>query len=191
MSFRRVSSRAISPSGKLRGPATILFISHDACGNMCRKTIWRLFLWGIAQLLRDALQNGVSHRCACVKLSTKGGIAQIWGAVANLASPNKYRAIRGIAPLVSQYRAIRGHQRGKRRQPCGKSTGACAGGRLYQFPSIHVYILRLFGWLRRSNGLYLMRCAEHYLSTNILMRCAATTCPPIQMPRGKLGMSWE
>ena len=25
------------------------------------------------------LQNGVSHRCACVKLSTKGGIAPLWG----------------------------------------------------------------------------------------------------------------
>ena len=32
-------------------------------------------LWGITQLSRDMLQNGVSHRCACVKLSTKGGIA--------------------------------------------------------------------------------------------------------------------
>ena len=25
------------------------------------------------------LQNGVSHRCACVKLGTKGGIAPFWG----------------------------------------------------------------------------------------------------------------
>ena len=28
-------------------------------------------LWGIAQLSRDVLQNGVSHRCTCVKRSTK------------------------------------------------------------------------------------------------------------------------
>ena len=42
----------------------------------------------IAQLSRDMLQNGVSHRCACVKLST--------------------RAIWGIAAIVSQYRAIWG-----------------------------------------------------------------------------------
>ena len=28
---------------------------------------------GIAQVSRDMLQNGVSHRCACVKLSTKRG----------------------------------------------------------------------------------------------------------------------
>ena len=25
------------------------------------------------------LQNGVSHRCACVKRSAKGGIAPFWG----------------------------------------------------------------------------------------------------------------
>ena len=30
-----------------------------------------VFAGGIAQLSRDTLQNGVSHRCACVKLSTK------------------------------------------------------------------------------------------------------------------------
>ena len=29
------------------------------------------------------LQSGVSHRCACVKLSTKGGVAPFWGS-ANL-----------------------------------------------------------------------------------------------------------
>ena len=33
---------------------------------------------GIAQLSRDTLQNGVSHRCACVKLISKGGIAPFW-----------------------------------------------------------------------------------------------------------------
>ena len=38
-----------------------------------------LFLCGIAQLSRNTLQSGVSHRCACVKLSSKGGIAPFWG----------------------------------------------------------------------------------------------------------------
>ena len=38
-----------------------------------------LFSWGIAQLSRDTLQNGVSHRCARVKLSTKGGYRTILG----------------------------------------------------------------------------------------------------------------
>ena len=32
-----------------------------------------LVLWGIAQLSRDTLQNGVSHRCRCLELSAKGG----------------------------------------------------------------------------------------------------------------------
>ena len=34
---------------------------------------------GIAQLSRDMLQNGVLHRCAGVKLSTKGGYRTILG----------------------------------------------------------------------------------------------------------------
>ena len=67
-----------------------------------------LFSWGIAQVSRDMLQNGVSDRCACVKLSTKGGgYRTIFGGM--LTSLKKYRAIRGIAAIVSQYRAIRGH----------------------------------------------------------------------------------
>ena len=39
----------------------------------------RLFLWDIAQLSFGMLQNGVSHRCACVKLSIKGGDRTIVG----------------------------------------------------------------------------------------------------------------
>ena len=61
------------------------------------------FLCGIAQLLRDTLQNGVSHRCACEKLSTKRGIAPFWGS-ANLPLKAS-REIWGIAALVSRYRA--------------------------------------------------------------------------------------
>ena len=42
-----------------------------------------VFMW-YRTLSRDTLQNGVSHGCACVKLSTKGGgIAPFWGS-ANL-----------------------------------------------------------------------------------------------------------
>ena len=36
-----------------------------------------MFSWGIALLSRDTLRHGVSHRCACVKLSTKGGYRTI------------------------------------------------------------------------------------------------------------------
>ena len=43
-----------------------------------------LFVGSIAQLSHNMLQNGLSHWCACVKLSaTRGGIAPSWGA-ANL-----------------------------------------------------------------------------------------------------------
>ena len=66
------------------------------------------FVWGIAQLSRDTLQNGVSHRCACVNLSTRGGVSHHFGGV--LASLKKYRAIWGIAAIVSQYCAIWGHE---------------------------------------------------------------------------------
>ena len=62
---------------------------------------------GIAQLSRDMLQNGVSHRCASVKLSTKGGVSHHFRGV--LTSLKKYRAICGIAAIVSQCRAIWGH----------------------------------------------------------------------------------
>ena len=70
------------------------------------KTLSCLLLWGIAQLSRDMLQNGVSHRCACVKLSTKGVSDHFWGVPTSL---KKYRRIWGIAAIVSQYRAIWGH----------------------------------------------------------------------------------
>ena len=62
----------------LRGPAAIPFISLDACSDSVAK-FFRAFLWGTAQLSRDMLQNGVSHGCACVKPSTKGGVSHHFG----------------------------------------------------------------------------------------------------------------
>ena len=41
----------------LRGPVAILFISRDTLSD----SIAQLFSWGIAQVSRDMLQNGVSH----------------------------------------------------------------------------------------------------------------------------------
>ena len=64
-----------------------------------------LVFWGIAQLPRDTLQDGASHRCICVRLSTKG-VSHHFGGV--LTSLKKYRAIWGIAAVVSPYRAIWG-----------------------------------------------------------------------------------
>ena len=92
---------------QLRGPIAILFISRDTCSDSIAKLFCACFLWGIAQLSRDMLQNGVSHRCAFVKLSTKGGVSHHIGEV--LSSLKKYRAIWGIAAIVSQYRAIWAH----------------------------------------------------------------------------------
>ena len=44
-----------------------------------RSALRGLFLWGVAQLSRVMLQNWGSHRYACAKLSTKGGMAPLWG----------------------------------------------------------------------------------------------------------------
>ena len=59
----------------------ILFISRDTCSDTIAKIIGACFcggggggiVRGIAHLSHNTLQNGVSHRCACVKLNTKGG----------------------------------------------------------------------------------------------------------------------
>ena len=66
-------------SRQLRGPVAILFISRDVCSDSIAKFFRVCFCGGIAHLSRDTLQNGVSHRCASVKLSTKGGYRTILG----------------------------------------------------------------------------------------------------------------
>ena len=68
-----------------RGPAAILSISRDTCSDSIAIFFSCLFLWGIAQLSRDMLQNGVSHRCACVKLSAKGGVSHHCGGSAKFS----------------------------------------------------------------------------------------------------------
>ena len=55
----------------LRDPAAILFISRDTCSDSITRLFSASLLWAIAQLSRDTLQNGVSHSCACAKLSAK------------------------------------------------------------------------------------------------------------------------
>ena len=47
----------------------ILLISRDACNDSIAK-LFRACFVGIAYLSCDKLQRRVSHRCACVKLST-------------------------------------------------------------------------------------------------------------------------
>ena len=67
-----------------------------------------LVFYGVSPNYRTIrCKNGVSHRCACVKLSTNRGLSHHFGGVQT--SLTKYRAIWGIAAIVSQYRAIWGH----------------------------------------------------------------------------------
>ena len=106
----------------LRGPAAILFISRDTCSDSIAKLFRACFNGGIAQLSSDTLQNGVSHKCPCVKLSTKGGVSHHLGGV--LTSLKKYRAIWGIAAIVSQYRACLLRVN---RQGCCTSSGLSKG----------------------------------------------------------------
>ena len=94
------------PSFKCQMSSFLPPFCHDTCSDSIAKHVRACFCRVVAQVSRDMLQNGVLHRCACVKISTKGVIlATFWGA-ANL--PEKYRAIWGIAAIVSQYRAIWG-----------------------------------------------------------------------------------
>ena len=48
-------------------------------------------IYGVSHNYRDMLQNGVSHRCAFAKLSTKGGYRMILGECA-LKSDMGYRS---------------------------------------------------------------------------------------------------
>ena len=70
-------------NGGLRGPVAILSISRDTCSDSIAKSFRACFCGGIAQLSRDMLQDGLSHKYASVKLSTKGGYRTILGS-ANL-----------------------------------------------------------------------------------------------------------
>ena len=57
----------------LRGPVAILFISRDTCSDSIAK-LFRACFCGVSQIIaQNMLQNGVSHRCACVKLITTEG----------------------------------------------------------------------------------------------------------------------
>ena len=70
----------------LRGPAAIVFISRDTCSDSIAK-LFRACFYGVSHNYRTIC----SHRCACVELSTKGGVSHHFGGVLN--SLKKYRAI--------------------------------------------------------------------------------------------------
>ena len=57
-------------------------------------------------IARYVAKWGIAWMCLC-KIKYQGGVSQHFGGV--LTSLKKYRAIWGIAAIVSQYRAIWGH----------------------------------------------------------------------------------
>ena len=57
-------------------------------------------------VVRYVAKWGIAHICLC-ETKCQGGISHHFGGV--ITSPKKYRAIWGIAAIVSQYRAIWGH----------------------------------------------------------------------------------
>ena len=70
---------------------------------MVSQNSFELIFMGIARLTRNTLQNDVSHRRACVKPGTKGGIASFWGVLTSL---EKYRAVWGTqrAPRLKKFK---------------------------------------------------------------------------------------
>ena len=75
----RFQPSKMQKSTALEAQQRYFFISRDTCSDSIAKLSRVCFLWGIAQWSRDTLQNGVSHGCVCVKLSTKGGYRTILG----------------------------------------------------------------------------------------------------------------
>ena len=92
---------------KLRGPAAILFISRDACSDSIAKLSRACFNVGYRTVIaRCVAKWGIAQMCLC-ETKYQGGVSHHFGGVQT--SLKKYRAIWGIAAIVSQYRAIWGH----------------------------------------------------------------------------------
>ena len=90
----------------LRGPAAILFISRDTCSDSIAK-LFRACFYGYRTIItRYVAKWGIAQMCLC-KIKYQGGVSHHF--VGALTSLKKYRAIWGIAAILSQYRAIWGH----------------------------------------------------------------------------------
>ena len=77
----------------LRRPAAILFISRDTCSDSIAEHFRACFI-GVPHNYRAiCCKMEVLRRCACVKLSTKGGVSHHFGRA--LTSLKKYRTIWG------------------------------------------------------------------------------------------------
>ena len=92
--------------GGLRGPAAILFISRDTCSDSIAN-VFRACFYGVSHNYRAIrCKMGIARMRLC-KTKYQGGVSHHFVGV--LVSLKKYRAIWGIAAIVSQYRAIWGH----------------------------------------------------------------------------------
>ena len=91
---------------ELRGPAAILLISRDTFSDS-NANLFRACFSGVSHKYR-AIRCKMGYR-TYMSLSNKaprGGVAPCWG-IAGMAE--KVSRDRGIAPILSQYRAIWGH----------------------------------------------------------------------------------
>ena len=87
----------------LRGPAAIRFISRDTFSDSIAK-LFRACFPGVSHKYRAiCCKWGITLICLC-KRRHQGGVSHAVGGL--LRWPRKYRAIGGIAAILSQYRAI-------------------------------------------------------------------------------------
>ena len=74
---RRDAHQGVSRQNSL---CLLVFSFPKYCAILIAKLFRACFLWVSHKFWRDTLQNGVSHWCACVKLSARGvRIAPCWG----------------------------------------------------------------------------------------------------------------
>ena len=91
----------------LRGPVAILFISRDTCSDSIAKLSRVLVFVGYRTIIaRYVAKWGIAQMCLC-ETKYQRGVSHHFGEL--LTSLKKYRAICGIAAIVSQHRAIWGH----------------------------------------------------------------------------------
>ena len=74
---------------------------------MVSQNCFALVCMGMAQFSHDGLRNEVLHGYVCANDNTKVGLVPLFGGV--LSPLRTYRAIWGIAEIVSKYCAIWNH----------------------------------------------------------------------------------
>ena len=101
------AEKSLGKSPKLRGrPSNDPFISRDTCSDSIARSFVLVFVGYRTIIARYVAKWGIARMCLC-ETKYQGGVSHHFGGV--LTSLKKYRAIWGIAAIVSQYRAIWGH----------------------------------------------------------------------------------